>query len=297
MDRPFPEVPGVAVEHRFVQARGVRFHVAVAGPPDGEPLLIVHGWPQNWFTWRKVLPQLSERYRCYVPDLRGMGWSEPTPLGYDKENFASDMLALMDALGLQRVKLLAHDWGGWAGYLMALREPGRIERYVVLNIPPPWARDPSLLHTVLSAWRLLYQLVLATKLGSGLVANERRVGAGIRRARVHRVAISDADLAQFTGPLAEPGRRHVTREIYRTFQREELPQLLRGRYADEPLTVPTLLIYGERDTVVTGRIIDHAVRPGDPMEIVRVPDAGHFVADERPDIVAERALDFFAAGA
>ena len=72
MDRPFPEVPGVAVEHRFVQARGVRFHVAVAGPPDGEPLLIVHGWPQNWFTWRKVLPQLSERYRCYVPDLRGM---------------------------------------------------------------------------------------------------------------------------------------------------------------------------------------------------------------------------------
>ena len=297
MDRPIPAVPGVDVEHRFVDARGVRFHVAVAGPQDGEPLLIVHGWPQNWFTWRKVLPQLSQTYRCYVPDLRGMGWSGVPQTGYDKENLASDMLALMDALGLKRVKLLAHDWGAYSGYLMTLREPERFERFVALNMPTPWAKDPSLLHTVLSAWRLFYQVVLATRLGSRIVADERRMAKAIRAGTVHTDAFSDADLAQFTGPLAEPGRRIATREIYRTFQRQELPGLLRGRYADAVLRVPTLLIYGEQDSVVTGRIIDHAVRPGDPMEVVRVPDSGHFVADERPDVVAERALAFFAGTA
>ncbi len=297
MQRPFPVVEGVGIEHRMVQARGVRFHVAVCGPPDGEPLLLLHGWPQNWFTWRKVLPALSAQYRCYAPDLRGFGWSEAPAGGYDKENLASDMLALLDALELDRVKLLAHDWGAWAGYLMALRDPARLERYVALNMAPPWARDPSLVRTLLGARRLLYQVVLATRLGPRIVANERRMAQAIRADNVHADAFSDADMAQFTGPLAEPGRGHVTREIYRTFQRRELPALLRGQYADAVLEVPTLLLFGRRDRVISPHMVDAAEHRGDPLSIVRVADSGHFIADERPDLVADRTLDFLGGTA
>ena len=138
MTRPFPEVEGVEVTHRFVAARGFTFHVAEAGPPHAPPLLLLHGWPQHWYSWHKVLPALAAEYRVVMPDLRGFGWSDAPARGYEKENLGDDVLAILDELELPRVKLLAHDWGGWVGYLLALRAPERFERFVVLNIPPPW---------------------------------------------------------------------------------------------------------------------------------------------------------------
>ena len=119
----------------------------------------------------------------------------------------------------------------------------------------------------------------------------------IRSENVHPDAFSGADLAQFTGPLAEPGRGHVTREIYRTFQRRELPALLRGQYADAVLTVPTLLLFGQRDRVISPHMVDAAEHRDDPLSVVRVADSGHFIADERPDVVADRTLDFFGGPA
>lgn len=87
-------------------------HVALAGPDDGPPLLLVHGWPQHWWEWRHVIPALAERFRVIAPDLRGFGWSEVPAGGYEKEQLASDMLALLDTLGIERVSWIGHDWGG-----------------------------------------------------------------------------------------------------------------------------------------------------------------------------------------
>ena len=90
MDRPLPELPGV--EHRFVDAGGLRVHVAEAG--SGDPLVLQHGWPQHWLAWSKLIPALAEDYRVICPDLRGLGWSDAPPEGYEKEQLASDLLAL-----------------------------------------------------------------------------------------------------------------------------------------------------------------------------------------------------------
>src|SRR3954464_11803868 len=128
-----PAVPGV--EHRFVEADGVRLHVAEAG--DGPPLLLVHGWPQHWWSWRKVIPRLAERYRVLAVDLRGHGWSEAPPGDYAKATFAADLLALLDAEGIERTKILAHAGGGYGGFLLAMDPPERVERMVVLDAPPP----------------------------------------------------------------------------------------------------------------------------------------------------------------
>ena len=82
-------------------------HVVEAGPPDGDPVLVLHGWPQHWYQWRHQIPALADAgYRVIVPDLRGFGQTEAPPDGYDKENMATDVLNLMDAMGLERVKLL-----------------------------------------------------------------------------------------------------------------------------------------------------------------------------------------------
>ena len=139
MELPIPHLEGVS--HRDVQARGVRFHVAEAG--SGEPVLLLHGWPQNWFCWRKLIPLLADERRLICPDLRGFGWSEAPVGAYDKQTLADDMVGLLDALELERVDLIAHDWGAWAGFLMCLEHGERFDHYLALNMITPWVSTTS----------------------------------------------------------------------------------------------------------------------------------------------------------
>jgi pimeloyl-ACP methyl ester carboxylesterase len=125
-----PSVPGVT--HRFVDANGVTLHVAEAG--SGPPLLLLHGWPQHWWCWRLLIPRLAESYRVIAPDLRGFGWSGAPRGSYAKSTFAADVLALLDIEGLDRVRLVGHDWGGYTSFLLALEHPERVERMVALDI-------------------------------------------------------------------------------------------------------------------------------------------------------------------
>ncbi|MET0207053.1 MAG: alpha/beta hydrolase [Thermoleophilaceae bacterium] len=277
-----PHVPGC--RHSFVDAGRVRLHVAEAG--DGEPLVLLHGWPQHWYMWREVIPRLATHARVICPDLRGFGWSAVPAGGYDKETMAGDVLALLDALGLERVKLAGHDWGGWIGFLLAMREPERVERLLALGIPTPWrGRDPR---GVLALWRLAYQLALSTpRLGGGPAT--RAITA--LTPRDTRGALAGEDLAVFTDRLTgERGR--ATELLYRTFVLRELVPVALGRYSPAQLRVPTLLLFGERDVVIPVRSVrSQAVRCG-ALELEVVPDVGHFIVDERPKLVAERALSF-----
>jgi pimeloyl-ACP methyl ester carboxylesterase len=134
-----PVVPGVHVEHRHVALPdGTRLHVAVAGA--GPPLVLVHGWPQHWWAWRRMLPELARGRRVLCPDLRGLGWSDAPPGVYAKEDWAADLLALLDALDLARVDLAGHDWGGLVVLLAALRAPERVRSVAALSILHPWPR-------------------------------------------------------------------------------------------------------------------------------------------------------------
>ena len=123
-----PRLDGVT--HRTVVARGLRFHVAEAGA--GDPVVLVHGWPQHWWTWRHVVPLLAPHARLVMIDLRGFGWSDAPPGRYDKQTLADDLLAVLDALDLERVCLMGHDWGAWSGFLACLAEP---ERFVPIAGP------------------------------------------------------------------------------------------------------------------------------------------------------------------
>jgi len=144
------------VSHRYVDAGGLRMHVAEAG--EGDPIVLLHGWPQHWYLWRSVIPQLAPHAHVICPDLRGFGWTDVPGSGYDRETMAQDVLSLLDAEGLDQVRLAGHDWGGWIGFLLCLRHPARVERFVAMNIVPPW---PSLNpRDVLELWRMAYQVLV-----------------------------------------------------------------------------------------------------------------------------------------
>lgn len=298
--RPFPQVAGVEVEHQMVQARGLCFHVAFAGPLDAEPLVLLHGWPQHWFEWRKVLPELAKRRRCVLPDLRGLGWSEAPQAGYDKETLADDVLAVLDALRIGRTDLIGHDWGGWIGFLIALRTPERLRRFLALNIVPPWPPWPPgrpRIREALRLARLWYQVVLATPLlGEALLQHTRAVPLLLRSDNVQAGVFGDQDVEAFACALREPARAHASSLVYRDFLLREAPAIIRGRYENIPLTVPTHLLHGVRDGALGEGLSEaSAARGRGLLTFEPVQDSGHFIAEERPDLVIARAREFLGA--
>jgi pimeloyl-ACP methyl ester carboxylesterase len=288
-----PHVDGVS--HRQVRARGLEFHVAEAGSGE-DVVLCLHGWPQHWYEWRHLLPALADRHRVLALDLRGFGWSDAPRRGYEKENLADDVLAVLDALGIERVKLVGHDWGGWIGFLLCLKAPERFERYLALNILHPWLGGPRALLPY--AWRFTYQLVIMTPvLGYQL----HRRGAIVPRiffsAATVREAWDEETLHAFTDNLAEPARARAAVQMYRVFQLREVWPLVRGRYAGSRLATPTKLLFGTGDPVLRPELLAGYEQHADAMEVELIPDCGHFIADEQPELVAARAREFFAAGA
>jgi pimeloyl-ACP methyl ester carboxylesterase len=284
-----PAVDGV--RHRWVEARGLRFHVAEAGEGD-DVVLCLHGWPQHWYEWRDLMPRLaSAGYRAIAIDLRGFGWSDAPRDGYEKENLATDILAVLDALDLEQVKLVGHDWGGWIGFLLCLRAPERFSRYLSLNILTPW---PNMRAFVPELWRFWYQLVIAAPV---LGYQAHRSGKFVPKVLVGGSTVrgnwDEATLRSFGENLAEPARARACVQMYRVFQLHESPAILRGRYAHDRLTVPTRLLFGTDDTALRPQLNAGYQHHADDMQIELVPGCGHFIADEKPDLVAERALDFF----
>jgi pimeloyl-ACP methyl ester carboxylesterase len=292
MDRPLPEVPGV--RHSWHQAGDVRLHVAEAG--EGPPLVLLHGWPQHWYEWRALIGPLAERYRVLAPDLRGFGWSDAPPRGYDKETLAGDVLALLDGLGIERFRLAGHDWGGWIGFLLCLREPERVERYLALNIGLPFT--PPSPRAALASWRLWYQLVLAAPVvgpaAAGRMARARTDGLVPRWAGADR-AWSDEEARAFLSQFAEPERRHATMRLYRDFLTKDFRWLVAGRYRRPRLRTPTLLLHGAADHIVRPAMLAGYERVADDMRLELVEGCGHFIVDERPELVLARASEFFAA--
>jgi pimeloyl-ACP methyl ester carboxylesterase len=282
-----PEVDGV--RHRFVDIEGIRFHVAEAG--EGEPLLMLHGWPQNWFMWRKLVPPLGRGYRLLMLDLRGFGWSDAPLSGYGIERLADDVLGVADALDIDRFGLMGHDWGGLIAYLVALREPCRVQRLMTLNIIHPW---PPALALPANLPRSIYALRNA----AGLSARQMRDDPApfhqyIRGAMGMTEVIGETEMAIYLGPLERPERRHVTTLIYRTFFSRDVILMGLGRYRRRHLGVETLSLFGEDDRCMHAGLLRGYEGHARDMSVELVPDCGHFIVDEKPELVAARAQEFF----
>lgn len=285
-----PDIDGA--EHRHVQietadAGALGVHYAEAG--DGPPLLLLHGWPQHFWCWRRVVPQLAQDFRLICPDLRGFGWSDAPGRGYDPGTFAADAVALLDALDLERVGVIGHDWGGMAGFVLALRQPARASGLVALGAPSPWVRPSP--RVLAASWRTFYAWVLAAV---GRPAVARRPGAAslILRHGAPDTVIDEEDAEVYAQPLREPARADASQQLYRSYVRSVLA-LGSGRYQGLRLTVPTRLVVGRRDQAVPEAVVQGFEPHADDMALELVDGAGHFLPEERPDVVVRHVRDLF----
>jgi len=285
-----PDIAGA--EHRFAEidtadAGRLRVHYAEAG--EGPPLLLLHGWPQHFWCWRRVVPELAGDFRLICPDLRGFGWTDTPGRGYDSETFAADAVALLDALELERVGVIGHDWGGFSSFLLTLMHPERVNGLLAVSTPIPWVKPSPQLAA--AAWRTWYAWVLAA---IGREAVSRRPGAVrlMLRQGAPNAAIDEREAEVYAERLRVPARAEASQLLYRYYLKSLL-SLSERPYDGLRLTRPTHLVVGRGDQAIPEVTLRGFEPHADDMQLELVDGCGHFVPEERPDLVVRHARELF----
>jgi pimeloyl-ACP methyl ester carboxylesterase len=283
---------GTAVTEREVLCNGVRLHVVEAGPAEGPLVILLHGFPEFWRGWRHQIGPLAQAgFRVVVPDQRGYNLSDK-PEGispYRIEQLAADILALADSYGGARFHLVGHDWGGIVAFWLAARHPERIGRLAILNAPHPDVIGPYLRRHPGQAMRSLYAAFFQLP---GLPERVLSAGnyAGLVRAMTASArtgAFTQADLARYRAAWAKPGALTAMLNWYRALVR-------RSRRPAGRITVPMLLIWGQRDAALSEGLARASLALCDDVHVAWQPDATHWVQHEAVAVVNQALTRHFA---
>jgi pimeloyl-ACP methyl ester carboxylesterase len=276
-----PSVPGF--DHRFVETPGLTTHVASVG--EGEPVVMLHGLPEHWWQWRAIGPALGRRYQVHCVDLRGFGWTRADAPGMGRLTQMEDLIAVMDALGLDRVRLVAHDMGALTAAHLAYAVPDRVRAMAVLSVPPPFMPiSPAMLPALRHIPPLLFH-----RRGRSL--------AHLFDPPYVVTPMSREAIDTYLAPMRRPDIDAAINEVYRWLVLAEMPRMSGGSYRRQRLRVPSLYAFGEEDRPLTAEFVrtqcGDTTRFADHLEIAGVPDAAHFMTDDNPVAVQELLLEFF----
>jgi len=287
---------------RVALPTGMTLEVQAGGRADGEPILLLHGFPESHRTWRGVAPDLARDFRVIAPDQRGFGASDkPQEVeAYKTDLILEDLIALADALGLERFTLVGHDWGGAVAWLAALRHPDRLSRLVIVNAPHPLVFQKSLFDD--PAQRAASQYINAFRnplMEKGIEAMGLETFFSKTFASHADISLlSDEERRAYLDDWGRPGALTAMLNWYRASE-IVVPQV--GEEAHAPLwtrapfpgiAVPTLVLWAMRDTALLPVQLDGLSDLVEDLRIVTIPDAGHFVPWEQPGTVAAAIRDF-----
>ncbi|MDB5294158.1 MAG: alpha/beta hydrolase [Phycisphaerales bacterium] len=277
------------------RANGLTLTGVEAGPADGPPVLLLHGFPEFSFGWRHQLPALARAgFRAVAPNLRGYDTSDkPTRVrDYRVEELAADVAGLADHLG-GRAAVVGHDWGGIVAWFAAMRHPGRVSRLAVLNAPHPLAylRELRRSSQLVRSWYAGFFQVpwLPERL---IRANDYALARGTFRAGPCRNAARPAeDVETYVQALARPGALTASLNYYRAAFRRRSSDI---RRLVRPVEVPTLLIWGERDRYLVPGLADELDAWVPRLRVERLPAATHWVQHDEPERVNELLVGFLS---
>lgn len=280
------------LEHQTLQLGRVALHLVSAG--SGDPVVLLHGWPQTWRAWRKLMPLLAARYRLIAPDLPGLGDSSKPAGGYDKKTLAADLREMCVQLGLGRFHLVGHDWGGPTAFALACADPASVRTLTILDVTLPGI-GPDISQ---GGKRWHHAFHMTPDLPETLVQGRERAYLGwfYREFCWQQGAIEAADLEDYVRCYSQPGALRAGFEYYRNIPRDQADNraILASGFR---LPMPVLALGGAR-TEARGR-------GEEPLQSLRaiasnvqggaLPDCGHFIPEEQPALLAERLRDFFSA--
>jgi pimeloyl-ACP methyl ester carboxylesterase len=277
--------PRLAVTHHRARVNGQEIHYVRAGV--GPPVVLLHGWPQTWYMWRKVIPLLAEHYTVIAPDLRGFGESSKPLDGYDKRTVAEDVWALTEVLGLGPVRLVGHDMGGPVAYAYACAHPESVAQLVVLDVAITTDEATSMAYRS-RLFHLTFHCEpdIAVALVSG---RERTYLTHFYRNCYNPGAFTDADIEEYVAAFSAPGAMRASMAHYGA---HAVDLVHNQENAQTKLTMPVLGIGGElgfRNGVRKSlEQVATDVRGG------VLAGCAHWVAEEQPEALCRELFSFFA---
>ena len=281
---------------RLALKTGVTLNVALSGPADAPPVILLHGFPESHRTWRGLAPLLEDRFRLVMPDQRGFAGSDrPAEVeAYRTDLLVDDIFALAQALGIERFALVGHDWGGAISWPAALRGDPRLERLAIINAPHPVIFQKSVIED--ASQRAASQYITAFRTPGFEKAAEAMGWENLFdksfSGHVDLAIIPPEERAQYVAEWSQPGGFAAMLNWYRASQLIVPPPGLEVPVPDWVLTlfpkvkVPTLVIWGMKDKALLPIQLEGLDTLVEDLRIERIPDAGHFVPWEKPEAVA-----------
>ncbi|MGI8552644.1 MAG: alpha/beta fold hydrolase [Dehalococcoidia bacterium] len=282
-----------ALRHEVASVNGIRMHYVTEG--EGDLVVMLHGFPEFWYSWRHQIPALAARFRVVAPDQRGYNLTEK-PRGvssYRMGTLVEDIVDLIRVLGYERAVVVGHDWGGAVAWQLAITHPEVVRRLIVLNIPHPMAMARGLLtpRQLLRSWYIFYFQMPGLPELSLRANNYAAIEQSFRGMAIRKTAFSDEDIAAYKEAVARPGALTAAINWYRAALRN--PELLARRQAPA-VQAPTLMIWGENDTALGKELTYGTDRWVRDFRVHYIPNCSHWVQQEQPELVNRLMLDFLA---
>ncbi len=277
-------------QHRDIITNGIRMHYVTQG--EGPLVVLLHGFPEFWYSWRHQIPFLAEHgYMVVAPDLRGYNDTDKPRKGYDVPTLLRDIVGLIKGLGREKAIIVGHDWGGILAWEFAIRHPEMTERLVAMNAPHPAAMRRefrTLKQLRKSSYMFFFQLPWLPEYV--LLRNHaNEVGRTLRGNAGQKSVFSREETAIYQQAMSKPGAATASLNYYRQiFRRPPSPSTGKNPY----VRVPTLLIWGEQDRALGIELTIGLEQWVDHLEIRRIPDSGHWVQQEQPEKVNRYVLEF-----
>ena len=282
----------VSFETLSFQSGSVQLHAIAAGPREGPVAVLLHGFPEFWYGWRRQIePLASAGFRVIVPDQRGYNLSSK-PSGaasYAIPNLVSDVIAIADRLGQQKISLAGHDWGAAVAWSTAILHPERIAKLVILNVPHPSVMRRYVFTRFQQArqsWYMFFfqfpwlpEAVFSAfdfRMGTNALIDSSRLGT-----------FSSGDLAQYRAAWSQPGAITAMINWYRAAFRH------RVQFPDRTVRVPTRILWGERDAFLLAEMARESLKYCTNAELISFPEATHWLQHEEPARVSQLLIEFF----
>ncbi len=291
-----------ALSYGYATANGVRLHYAETGTGD-ELVLLLHGFPEFWYSWRHQLPALGQHFHVVAPDLRGFNLSDkPARVDdYKVDVIAQDVIGLIDHFGARKAAIVGHDWGATVAWAVAQRYPDRVSKLVVMQVPPAavWRKNMSLRQVARSYYMFLFQL---PRVPEWMVSrkNMAAIDKAFTGSIVRKGTFSASDIETYKQALRRPGAITSALNYYRANFRRLASRSTKGddkvtgaTNSGERTRVPTLFIFAEQDFAILPETVRGVERYVDaPYRELRIADSGHWVQNEAAEEVNAALLDF-----
>ena len=284
----------------FISCNGIRLHLALAGPQDGPPVVLLHGFPEFWYGWRHQIEALAAAgFRVIAPDQRGYNLSEK-PRGvhnYQVERLSADVIGLLDALGYEQAFLAGHDWGAAVAWETAIRYPERVRKLAILNVPHPDVMSRFLLSNAeqqRKSWYIyFFQLPLIPE--AVLRANDWAPAVGMLTHSALPGSFTEADIEQYRRAWWRKGAMTSMLNWYRAvFRRALRGPLDPDKIVPRRVHVPTMILWGKQDIALSHHMAQPSCDLCDQGLLVFFDHATHWVQHDEAEAVNKALISFFA---